>query len=261
MSKLIFCPTKYTEHLSVGFNWYPNEFIWCKAHTTEENDFVVMGAFRSCKDYMIDLHYRHQTHTVVDNWTKEQINEVCYILRLPSAHDETFEHNVVNFLNKIEKDSRFKRTTFTKFSNYKWDENEEAQTFYAIKASVMWGKNLVMRSHFLSLLRMCAFLKVGKTVTATKDFEQNQIVGNKDVDTFYNLTETARRFYIHCMYNPRILLKNPHNLEITGYTKEKQMLHGMCGLFYSLRYTATHPNVCNQNIVTLYKEWQDANAN
>ena len=55
MSKLIVDETKFPASVRDNLRYYTGDFIWCKAHTNIEGDFVFMGNFRQCKDYMMDL--------------------------------------------------------------------------------------------------------------------------------------------------------------------------------------------------------------
>ena len=257
MSKLIVDVTKFTDSVSDNLSYYIGSFMWCKAHTNEEGDFVFMGNFRQCKDYMMDLHFRNQDHLLKEHWTQENIDEVCYIINMPSQYEATFEKNVKEYLNVIEKNNRFKRTIITKFENHILVDTITPYTYYAVKASNMWGKNCIMRSTFLTLLRMCHRYTGTGLIKTIDDYVTHVKV--KDTSYFHKFQEATKKFYLYCLNNPRLLLKNPANVTPTGFKKGEQLAHGQTGLLYALLYSATYPQSVNNNIPILFKEWQDAN--
>jgi len=74
MSKLIVDEYTLPENVHRNLSYYVGSFMWCKAHTDAEGNFVVMGNFRQCKDYMMDLHFRNQDHLLKIHWTQENID-------------------------------------------------------------------------------------------------------------------------------------------------------------------------------------------
>ena len=259
MSKLIVNESALPEKVHSNLNYYVGSFIWCKAHTDIEGNFVVMGNFRQCKDYMMDLHFRNQDHLLKEHWTQENIDEVCYIINMPSQYEATFEKNVKEYLNVIEKNNRFKRTTITKFENHQLTKNTSPDTYYAVKASDMWGKNCIIRSTFLSLLRMCHSYTGTGLIETINDYVTHVKV--YDTSCFNEFSVSAKKFYLHCLNNPRLLLKNPANVSPTGFKEGEYVGHGQTGLLYALLYSTEYPQSVNNNIPILFKEWQDANAN
>ena len=121
----------------------------------------------------------------------------------------------------------------------------------------MWGKNCIMRSTFLTLLRMC-YIYTGTGLIETID-DFLTFINIRDVDYFKEFSNSAKKFYLYCLNNPRILLKNPANVSPTGFKKEVQLGHGQTGLLFALLYAQNNPNYVNNNIPILFKEWQDAN--
>ena len=257
MLKLIVNESALPGDVHSNLNHYVGSFLWCKAHTDAEGNFVVMGNFRICKDYMMDLHFRTQNHTDINSWTQGNIDEVCYIINMPAKYEATFEKNVKEYLNVIEKNNRFKRTTITKFGDFKLTNDVNPYTYYAVKASDMWGKNCIMRSTFLTLLRMCHSYTGTGLIETIKDYVNHVKVN--DTRDFNEFSVSAKKFYLHCLNNPRLLLKNPANVTPTGFKKEEQLTHGQTGLLYALLYLERYPQYVNNNIPILFKEWQDAN--
>ena len=257
MSKLIVDETKFPESVRNSLMRYVGSFIWCKAHTNKEGDFVVMGTFRQCKDYMMDLHFRNQNHINLQYWTQENIDEVCYIINMPVEYEARFEKNIKEYLNVIEKNNRFKRTTITKFENHQLTKNTSPDTYYAVKASDMWGKNCIMRSTFLSLLRMCYNYTGTGLIETIDDFLT--FININDVYYFNKFSNSVKKFYLYCLNNPHILLKNPANVSPTGFKGGEYIGHGQTGLLYTLLHIKYYPDMVNNNIPILFKEWQDAN--
>ena len=257
MSKLIVDEYVLPRNVQRNLSCYVGSFMWCKAHTDAEGNFVVMGNFRQCKDYMMDLHFRTQNHTDIDKWTQGNIDEVCYIINMPSQYEATFEKNVKEYLNVIEKNNRFKRTIITKFGDFKLTNDVNPYTYYAVKASDLWGKNCIMRSTFLTLLRMCHSYTGTGLIKTIDDYVTHVKVN--DISHFNAFTKSAKKFYLHCLNNPRLLLKNPANVSPTGFKEGKPLVHGQTGLLDALMYSEKHPEFVNNNIPILFKEWQDAN--
>ena len=257
MSKLIVDETKFPNTVRSNLQYYIGSYVWCKAHTDAEGNFIVMGNFRQCKDYMMDLHFRRQDHLLKEHWTQENIDEVCYILNMPAKYEATLEKNVKEYLNVIEKNNRFKRTTITKFKDVTLTNDVNPYTYYAVKASNMWGKNCIMRSTFLTLLRMCHNYTGTGLIKTIDDYVTH--VGVNDTKYFNSFTESAKKFYLHCLNNPRLLLQNPTNVSPTGFKGGESLSHGQTGLMYALLYAARYPHLVNNNIPILFKEWQDAN--
>ena len=259
MSKLIVNESALPRDVHSNLSYYVGCFMWCKAHTDAEGNFVVMGNFRQCKDYIMDLHFRNQDHLLKEHWTQGNIDEVCYIINMPSKYEATFEKNVKEYLNVIEKNNRFKRTIITKFRDFKLTNDVNPYTYYAVKASNMWGKNCIIRSTFLSLLRMCHSYTGTGLIETINDYVTHVKVN--DTRCFNEFSVSAKKFYLHCLNNPRLLLKNPTNVTPTGFKKGTQVAHGQTGLLYALLFAEEYPQYVNNNILILFKEWQDANAN
>ena len=257
MSKLIVDEYVLPRNVQSNLSCYVGSFMWCKAHTDAEGNFVVMGNFRQCKDYMMDLHFRTQDHLLKEHWTQGNIDEVCYIINMPSQYEATFEKNVKEYLNVIEKNNRFKRTTITKFENFQLTEDVNPHTYYAVKANDMWGKNCIIRSTFLTLLRMCHSYTGTGLIETINDYVNHVKVN--DTRDFNEFSVSAKKFYLHCLNNPRLLLKNPANVTPTGFKKGEQLTHGQTGLLYALLRAAKYPEYVNNNIPILFKEWQNAN--
>ena len=123
----------------------------------------------SCKDYLMDIHFRQSHHLAMNNWKKEEVEDMCYYMHINDPFEEAaLIKNVKEFLNVYEKRHRLIRTTVKNGSigDYR---------VLFIRASQMWAKTCIARSFYLSLLRMCMFIN-NPAINDTADLLNNMDV-------------------------------------------------------------------------------------
>ena len=215
--------------------WY-----WGKACFDKETGvYEVMGQPQTCKDYLVDIHYRMQASIREDTWTDEQKNDVCYWIGFPNdAIKERFLKNVVLHLNAWEKKHRLQKTTVEMFEVT--DSYNHKINLAFIRGSKMWGRTTYARGFYLSMVRLMGYWEdwnVDSMMNVITD-RSNPYGNCNEKIYFQRMGTTEARMFDKLYQNPRIMMeKLPDTHNITGYSKEVLSLgHGVTGFFFALQY-------------------------
>lgn len=231
----------YDEFDNTAFEWYPQ--CWGKA-CYKDGAYHIMTKPISCKDYLMDIHFRQSHLLVMNNWKKEEVEDMCYYMHINGSFEEAaLINNVKNFLNVYEKKHRLIRT-IVEIGNI-----GDYQVLF-IRASQMWAKTCIARSFYLSLLRMCIFIN-NPAINDTADLLNNMDnCTDKIYITQYSNIDLRKEFDIF-FKKPRLLMKGLY----AGQENTMGMVHGQTGLIHQLyMYHIGQTDNMNQHIYKCIKE-------
>jgi len=261
--KLNFVPNKTSQPTDLLLMQNPGQWLWGKA-CKNANNYDTVSYFTTCKDYLIDLKYRRSHLAMKGEWETEQWESNCYYIVFPNdVVYETFLTNVKECLNVYEKLHHFTKTTVTPV------ELAEPTTLkiVVITGSSMWTKNTCALSFYLSLVRLCGYVKYNPKdltkVLISKDWNLCN-----ETRYFYSMTTLDKETYNYFYQNPRELTKKPSKkYHITGASTNfaLDIGHGASGLFYLLKYGAyLRENASNYPTITtnfFYKKIMEFRTN
>lgn len=215
---------------------------WGKACKTK-NGYALMSLPVRCKDYLVDIHFKTSTFYNKKEWTYKQQEEVCYYLL--QINSKTFTENVKYFLNRYEKKMRIRPTTVEVCTYNK-------KKLCIVHSSSVWGRTCIMRSHYLTMLRLCT----SKTLLTSTPFKWEDFPYTPDVGYYKKQKPDGKKVLAYIMDNPRELL----NFSYTGYKKDTYLGHGHTGYFRQLQLmeyykkTQMYEHLVSLNFKDLYNK-------
>jgi len=222
--------SKYPGEQKINGYISPDTWMWGKACKQGE-DYMAMSHPTTCKDYAVDMRYRHSHLFDANNWKESDIVSNCYYISVPNQETvDRMLQNLNDWLHPYEKQHRFKRTTLTKVELV----DAEVDHLYIIEGSDMWARNTTALSFYLSFIRIMSFY--------TKEQWEGVMKGNypggygkcNEIDYVRSyMNQFGRDFYQYMWDHPRLLTVKPTEQQfVTLYTKPITVGHGASGLFY-----------------------------
>ena len=227
------CDTQNRTDFLDRASWY--NFAWGLA-TIKDGNWHLMGRPEACKDYILDAFHHNDGYVHLNRkfWTEEALQSP-HLYVIPRQRGITFIKGIKKFLNPYEIAHGFTPTTFVK-------SDIEGRIVYLITHDEKWCKTLIARSYYYSLLRMCAYLDVKKSLT---NAEELIAAMQRDICSERTYIRQTQPYFDIFFKNPTCLL----NGDYIGYPKEVVLTHGCTGLFYNIMMHIQNETRIKHNLV------------